>query len=319
MHRRTHQHLLQGKSSAFGQDVFQEEVVTCGRKVLGLIGKGAFGQVYQALHLKTGKSEVIKVVANSRGAKKEAEILEALPRHPNVVKFMGVSVSSNHIYMFMRYAGHVNLMQLQHQQPNHVFDLNTAINAFYDAADGVIHLHRNGIAHRDIKPENIMVSEDGQTCRVTDLGTAAYTTNALTDSCGSLPFVAPEVLDVGAHGYDGELADCFSMGVLLFEMVYGLNAMMCALAWAGPRDHLLSNKRARAGELRSMLADSRRASLLLRPLLRCGWEEYVPATKQALHAMLCPQPSERQDLCTVCEELNATLTNIIDTTDQAKA
>jgi serine/threonine-protein kinase Chk1 len=61
------------------------------------------------------------------------------------------------------------------------------------------HIHEQGVVHRDLKPENILLDAGG-TLKVSDFGLAAVwhiqasgKTRQLTDVCGSLPYIAPEV------------------------------------------------------------------------------------------------------------------------------
>jgi serine/threonine protein kinase len=46
-------------------------------------------------------------------------------------------------------------------------------------AEGIDALHQIGLVHRDIKPSNIMVSADGQKCRLRDFGLARDSTKKL--------------------------------------------------------------------------------------------------------------------------------------------
>ena len=67
-------------------------------------------------------------------------------------------------------------------------------------------------------------------------------------SCGTFPFAAPEVLDAyknkqrkrnNQYTYFGDLADTFSMGVLLFEMCFGLSSIYMKLGWQHKSQEML--------------------------------------------------------------------------------
>lgn len=84
-------------------------------------------------------------------------------------------------------------------------------------------MHDNQILHRDIKPANILFLEQGQdqnhVC-FADLGLACNFDNAveLNKQCGSLGYVAPEIL----HGKPfTSKADVFSLGVVFYNLVSG--------------------------------------------------------------------------------------------------
>jgi serine/threonine-protein kinase Chk1 len=61
------------------------------------------------------------------------------------------------------------------------------------------YIHRQGVCHRDLKPENLLLDVAGK-LKISDFGLASVfrlkdsgKTRMLTERCGSLPYVAPEV------------------------------------------------------------------------------------------------------------------------------
>ena len=61
------------------------------------------------------------------------------------------------------------------------------------------YIHRQGVCHRDLKPENLLLDAAG-TLKISDFGLSAVyklketgRTRSLSEKCGSLPYVAPEV------------------------------------------------------------------------------------------------------------------------------
>lgn len=61
------------------------------------------------------------------------------------------------------------------------------------------YIHKQGICHRDLKPENILLDYRAR-LKISDFGLCAVyrikdtgETRRLTERCGSLPYVAPEV------------------------------------------------------------------------------------------------------------------------------
>ena len=79
-------------------------------------------------------------------------------------------------------------------------------------------LHTRGVCHRDLKPENILLDAAG-ILKISDFGLSSVfringtgKTRMLTERCGSLPYVAPEVrvivlIRVRSRSYGGCTSD----------------------------------------------------------------------------------------------------------------
>merc|ERR1719352_1842811 len=73
------------------------------------------------------------------------------------------------------------------------------------------------IVHRDIKPENLLVNHEDEV-KIADFGWCAVSQTMRTTFCGTLDYLAPEMIQ--GKGHDQTL-DLWSAGVLLYEMVVG--------------------------------------------------------------------------------------------------
>ena len=85
------------------------------------------------------------------------------------------------------------------------------------------YLHNAGIVYRDVKPENILIDSEGHV-RLTDFGLSKgglEDSNGMTESfCGTTEYLAPEIIKDKQYGVS---VDWYSLGLVLFEMVSGMN------------------------------------------------------------------------------------------------
>lgn len=87
-------------------------------------------------------------------------------------------------------------------------------------ADVISYLQDKKVAHRDLKLENILVDEN-LNLKVADFGFATYKKiGKLQSYRGTKTYMAPEIKE--GKVYDGQKADMFSAGVILFIMVQGI-------------------------------------------------------------------------------------------------
>ncbi|KAJ0390787.1 hypothetical protein P43SY_011086 [Pythium insidiosum] len=117
-------------------------------------------------------------------------------------------------------------------------EVSTTRDYLTQIASGVHFMHSNGFAHRDLSLENVLVTDDN-TCKVCDFGLAAVADQPSNETVGKMFYMAPEVLSGSA--YDPKKADVWSLGVMLFIMLFGAPPVESA-ALTDARFKIISSK-----------------------------------------------------------------------------
>lgn len=141
-------------------------------------------------------------------------------QHPNVVKLLEVLEDVEYYYLIQALCAGGELFE--RIEPDKGFPLDAAHFYFRQLLAAVLYLHDRGIAHRDIKPENLLLDERGN-LKLADFGLSTLfrkgrVRRRLHTVCGSALYMAPEVV---SGDYDGDSADLWSCGVVLFVMLVG--------------------------------------------------------------------------------------------------
>lgn len=149
------------------------DVVQGRYRVVGELGSGGMGSVYEVVRLSDDRHFALKLTheldatALARLAR-EAQIASAI-RNPHVVGVIDVDVSS-HGFLFV-VMELVRGMTLRERRVR-FGDRPWAIPILGQIADGLAALHEAGIVHRDLKPGNVLLTgdDDAPTVRIADFG-----------------------------------------------------------------------------------------------------------------------------------------------------
>ncbi|KAK4837502.1 hypothetical protein QYF36_005987 [Acer negundo] len=192
-----------------------------------LLGQGTFAKVYYARSVRTNQSVAIKVIDKEKvmrvglidQIKREISVMR-IARHPNVVQLYEVMATKSKIYFIMEYAKGGELFN---KVAKGRLKEDVARRYFQQLIDAVDFCHSRGVYHRDIKPENLLLDEN-ENLKISDFGLSALADckrqdGLLHTTCGTPAYVAPEVIN--RKGYDGEKADIWSCGVVLFVLLAG--------------------------------------------------------------------------------------------------
>ena len=134
------------------------------------IGAGSTSKVYRGMY----KQQPVAVKCLSRLDKKtdmswtdltlifRESILSSSLSHPNVVKFMGASLTYNGFFLVYEYCVYGDLQQIivekSHPEEPNLSKIPQRLFYLLDIAEGMKFLHRSGFVHRDLKTANVVVN-----------------------------------------------------------------------------------------------------------------------------------------------------------------
>lgn len=188
------------------------------------IGEGTLATIYRAENIFTKESVACKFFRHEKlrlkdriSIHQEVDIMKSL-EHPNLVNFLDFYENSTGCYLFMEYVPGGDLFDRMYKKMFYYED--EARNLVYNLLIGVKYCHDNGICHRDLKPENLLLSGSKDVdIKIGDFGIASKVCgNNLTLQCGSLNFMAPEILNNQNYG---KPVDMWSVGVITYILLVG--------------------------------------------------------------------------------------------------
>jgi len=199
------------------------------------LGEGGYGAAYLAIDNETQEKLAVKVIDTKKQslAKIEKECaMMSIVKHENVIQIRAKSLgprNQNHLYfIFLEMANGGELFDQVIDRGQNAMKEDEARVFMEGLLAGVQACHDVGIAHRDLKLENALLTQQG-VVKIIDFGLShRYPMAAdgtydrsqlLREKCGSKSYAAPEVMS--GRGYDGYVADMWSLGVCLFAMLSG--------------------------------------------------------------------------------------------------
>lgn len=188
------------------------------------LGRGSFGEVQKVRRKGTSKIYALKTIKKSDvlegnlidQVEREIEVQKSL-KHRNVLRLYQHFEDQDSVFLLLEYCAKGELYQIMRTRKGRRFPEPLACKYFCQVVDGLRYLHSKKIIHRDIKPENLLVNDKDQV-KIADFGWCAVLQGERTTFCGTLDYLAPEM--IRGSGHDHTL-DLWGLGVLLYEMVAG--------------------------------------------------------------------------------------------------
>jgi serine/threonine protein kinase/tetratricopeptide (TPR) repeat protein len=224
-----------------------------GYEILGVLGRGGMGVVYQARQEGLNRVVALKMLLASEHAgpeelkrfRAEAEA-QARLQHPHIVQIHEIGEAEGRPYFALEYVNGGSLAQALNGTPQ---PARAAAELLETLARAMHHAHQHGVIHRDVKPANVLLQEiegseetAGKTKsasfpdssllaphsfspKITDFGLAKRLGGeaGLTrtgDVVGTPAYMAPEQAS-GKVRAIGPAADIYALGAILYEMLTG--------------------------------------------------------------------------------------------------
>jgi serine/threonine protein kinase len=207
-------------------------------RVIGKLGSGGMGVVYEAQDLTLGRRVALKFLpvelARDQGALDrfllEARAASAL-NHPNICTVYAVENADGQSFIAMEL---LEGQSLDQKLLGPLLHLDRVLDISIQLADSLDAAHTKGIIHRDIKPANVFLTARGPV-KILDFGLAKLTRAAdqtetiasgagpahLTSpgsTVGTVAYMSPEQ----ARGEDLDpRSDLFSLGTVVYQMATG--------------------------------------------------------------------------------------------------
>jgi predicted ATPase/class 3 adenylate cyclase/DNA-binding CsgD family transcriptional regulator len=192
-------------------------------RLLRLIGRGSFAEVYLGEHLHLGTQAAIKVLhADLTDEGKEQLRREALTMarlvHSHIVRVLDFEIENGIPFLVMEYAPNGSLRQ-RHPKGT-IVPPESVVSYVKQVAKALYYIHSQKLIHRDVKPENMLLGSRNEVL-LTEFGLAIISHSSHSqqtqEAAGSVTYMAPEQL----NGKPRAASDQYALGVVAYEWLCG--------------------------------------------------------------------------------------------------
>lgn len=192
-------------------------------RLVRLIGRGGFAEVYLGEHIDLGTEAAIKVLhtkldpTDIDAFRREARTIAHL-RHPHIIRVLDFNATGSTPFLVMDYA--VGGTMRQRYPKGSIVPLATIVSSVQQVADALQYAHDQKLIHRDIKPENILLDQRDNVL-LSDFGIALVAQSSRSQSTqdviGTASYMAPEQI----QGKPRAASDQYSLAIVVYEWLSG--------------------------------------------------------------------------------------------------
>lgn len=198
-----------------------------GYEILGVLGHGGMGIVYEARQPQLGRTVALKMILSGNRPheadhfrfEREAQTIARL-HHPNIVQIYEVGEHEGKPFFSMEYCPGGRLDRKLAGKPLEPVQAAALVEQLARAIHVV---HQKGVLHRDLKPANVLFGEDG-TPKITDFGLAKklgeVARTVTGEVLGTPSYMAPEQAG-GKNREVGPACDIYALGAILYQCLTG--------------------------------------------------------------------------------------------------
>jgi NIMA (never in mitosis gene a)-related kinase len=162
----------------------------------------------------------------------EANILQSLPAHPNIIKLIDSFIHENDFYQVLELAdsGDISMIVAQAKAAKTRLPELMIWSYFVQIASALKLLHDHRIMHRDLKPANIFLTQNKKVVKLGDFGLGRHLSSKsyrAFSQVGTPFYMSPEAIGAQLPAQDSKMphqqgyglqSDIWSLGCILYEL-----------------------------------------------------------------------------------------------------